>query len=237
MSPAEVRRAWAWLAVATALSAAVFTLWPQLDIWVSGWFHDPRAGFWLAGSALLELWRDAAWNLSILLFLVALAGLAAALFRRHLLGVGVRVWGFVTLLYLTGPILLVNEILKEHWGRARPANVTALGGTQAFTPALMPSDACASNCSFVSGEGSAAVVLGISMLALRPDIAARWPGATQVWTWAAIVIPVLTLAQRIVTGRHFLSDSVFAALFMFAVAMIFAQALKLPLRQDQRGPE
>lgn len=225
MSPDEVRRAWVWLGAAMVLSAAVFTLWPEVDIWFSSLFHDRQTGFWLVGSTALELWRDAVWNLSILLFLVALAGLAAAVLRRRLLGVGVRVWGFVTLLYLIGPILLVNELLKEHWGRARPANSRPFGGPEDFTPALVPSDACASNCSFVSGEGSAGVALGLAMLALRPAVAARWPALGRVWTPLAVLIPLLTLLQRIATGRHFLSDSVFATLFMIAIALALCPIL------------
>lgn len=225
MSPVEVRRAWVWLGAVTALSAAVFTLWPAVDIWFSGLFHDPGSGFWLVGSTVLELWRDAVWNLSILLFLVALAGLALAILRRRLLGIGARVWGFIALLYLIGPILLVNELLKEHWGRARPANSLPFGGPEDFTPALVLSDECASNCSFVSGEGSAAVALGLAMLALRPAVAARWPGAGRAWTALAFLIPLLTLMQRIATGRHFLSDSVFGALFMIAIALALCPIL------------
>jgi hypothetical protein len=166
MSRPEVIRARVWLVVALAVSALVFTAWPEVDLWFSDLFRDPAEGFWLVTSPVLELWRDVVWNLSIIVFLMSLAGLAAALVGRQLLRVGARVWGFISLLYLLGPILLVNGLLKEHWGRARPANVTPLGGTQEFTPALIPTDVCDSNCSFVSGEGSAAVALGIAMLVL-----------------------------------------------------------------------
>lgn len=232
MPPRDMRQAWIGLSAATILSAVLFTLWPGIDLWFSGLFHDPQAGFWLARSRLLEFWRDLIWNASIGLFLCALAGLALSLLRRKLLGIGARIWGFVTLLYLLGPILLVNEVLKEHWGRARPANTLPFGGPAEFTPALAPSDQCASNCSFVSGEGSASVALGIAMLALGPTIAARWPGLRTPWTMLAFCLPLLTLAQRIVTGRHFLSDSVFATVFVLVIALALCPLLAITRRCD-----
>ncbi len=222
----DMGRAARGVAAMVALSALIFTLWPEVDLWFSGLFHDPEAGFWLAGSQLLEFWRDTAWNLSIAMFLLSVAGLLFALVGRQLLGVAARVWGFIATLYLTGPILLVNELLKEHWGRARPAMSDAFGGTAAFSPALIPSDQCASNCSFVSGEGSAAVALGIAMLALVPAVERRVPpGFVLAWRWAAVLIPFATLLQRIATGRHFLSDSVFATLFMLAIGLVLQRLL------------
>lgn len=222
----DMGRAARGVAVMFLLAALVFTLWPEVDLWFSGFFHDPAAGFWLVGSPLLEFWRDTAWNLSIAMFLLAVAGLLLALVRRQLLGVAPRIWGFIAALYLIGPILLVNELLKEHWGRARPAMTDAFGGTAAFSPALIPSDQCASNCSFVSGEGSAAVALGIAMLALVPAVERRAPrGFVRAWRWAAVLIPFATLLQRIATGRHFLSDSVFATLFMLAIGLVLQRLL------------
>ena len=40
------------LTMALILSALVFTLWPGVDLWVSGLFYDPVQGFWLARSSL-----------------------------------------------------------------------------------------------------------------------------------------------------------------------------------------
>ena len=50
---------------------------------------------------------------------------------------------------LLGPGWVVNEALKNHWGRARPEQVSDFGGAQRFTPALQPADQCVKNCSFV----------------------------------------------------------------------------------------
>jgi hypothetical protein len=224
MPPSDLRASAIWLLLAFGLSSAVFTLWPGLDLWFSGLFHDPATGFWLVQSRAFEFWRDLVWNLSIGLFLIALVGLIATAIGRRFLGVAGQVWGFIAALYFLGPFLLVDRLLKEHWGRARPAQVTEFGGTEGFTPALLPTDQCADNCSFVSGEGSAAVTLGICMIMLRPTVARWLPAAgVKAWSAAAFLIPLATLLQRIATGRHFLSDSVFAAIFMLALALFLGR--------------
>ena len=58
-----------------------------------------------------------------------------------------------------GPGLVVNGILKEHWGRARPRDVTQFGGDRRFTPALVIADQCERNCSFSAGHPSAGFAL------------------------------------------------------------------------------
>lgn len=232
MTDSEARRAAVALGAALIVSALVFTLWPDVDLWFSGLFYDPAGGFRLAQSPALELWRNLAWNLSIVTFVVALAGLAAGLAGKALFGVAARVWGFVAALYLLGPILLVDRGLKEHWGRARPANVAPFGGPAEFTPALVPSDQCTANCAFVSGEGSAAVALAVAMLAVGPPIRRRLgPRGLRVWYGAAGLIAAGTLLQRIATGRHFLSDSVFATIFVLAIALILRRLILVPGRR------
>jgi lipid A 4'-phosphatase len=218
---ATQRARWLCLLAALVLAALIFTLWPGVDLWFTGLFYAPGAGFPLARVAALEAARNAVWDLSIALWLLSVIGLGLAMLGRQIAGVGARVWGFVFALYLLGPGLLVNGLLKQHWGRARPADVIEFGGAADFTPALIPSDQCSANCSFVSGEGSAAVVLGIVLLTLRPALAGRVPGRVlRIWDAVAILVPLATLLQRIATGRHFLSDSVFAALFMSLLALV-----------------
>ena len=52
--------------------------------------------------------------------------------------------------------LLVNALLKDHWGRARPNETTLFGGDGAFSGPFVIAGQCARNCSFVSGEGAGA---------------------------------------------------------------------------------
>ena len=51
-------------------------------------------------------------------------------------------------------VIIVNLVLKNYWGRARPNDILELDGNGVFSPWYMYSNACTSNCSFVSGDSS-----------------------------------------------------------------------------------
>lgn len=209
-----------------------FVFCPRLDLQVTALFYRPATGFWLAQMAWLEAIRNFIWDLTIICFVVAVAGGALALAGRPLLGVGLGDWAYVALLYLLGPIMLVNGLLKSHWGRARPADVGDFGGAHLFTPPWQPADQCISNCSFVSGEVAATAVMAIAMLLLRPALSQWLPKSVlRLWGGAAYLLPVLVGVQRVATGRHFLSDVVFALLFMFGLALLLAPVRNLSYRQ------
>jgi hypothetical protein len=56
----------------------------------------------------------------------------------------------------SGAGLMANVLLKDHWGRSRPIDVTQFGGNERFVAWWDPRGNCASNCSFVSGDVSGA---------------------------------------------------------------------------------
>ena len=127
--------------------------------------------------------------------------------RRHLLGLGLPQWIFLALVLITGPGLIANTLLKDNWARPRPIQVVEFGGPDRFTPVLERSGSCARNCSFVSGEASATFAIGfaIAMLARRRR-AALMAAAVAAGSIAGFI--------RMGEGGHFLSDVVFAAVFM-----------------------
>lgn len=214
------------LLVATLVTICVFALWPELDLEVSALFHAPGAGFPMSGDPLVEGLRDFIWNLSIGAVLLSAGALVLAAVRRPLPGFGARAAGFVFLLYLLGPILMVNAGLKQHWGRARPADIAEFGGTASFTPPWLPADQCISNCSFVSGEGSAATALALSFLVLAPAVRRLVPGwGFRLYAAAGVIFPAIGLVLRVTTGRHFLSDTVFAVLLVLALALVLHRLL------------
>ncbi len=193
---------------------ALFLLLPGLDLWTSRIFS--RGGtFPLAGSDALETVRNAIWSASTL---VALGGLALWLIWLPLgraAQVPARLWAWIVALYVLGPGLLVNALLKEYWGRARPAHVFA--GDAEFSRPFLISDQCESNCSFVSGEASAAAALAIVVgVLLWPSLSARRrPLAVALLAMLAGTAGVM----RVLTGRHFLSDVVFAWFLTIFVAL------------------
>ena len=111
---------------------------------------------------------------------------------------------------ILGPGLLVNVALKNHWGRPRPVQVEQFGGTERFMPWWQPNGDCKKNCSFVSGEASAAF-WAIAPAALAT---AEWQPLT---FGAAMVFGAAISFSRIATGGHFLSDTIFAGVFTFLV--------------------
>lgn len=206
--------------LALVLAALIFTAFPRLDLAVSGIFFVPGRGFPLGGLPLSEGFRLLVWNLSNLMAAAALigAGVCLATGRKA----AARVWTFVLTLYLLAPILLVNVLLKSHWGRARPADVGQFGGAHSFTPFWQPADQCSANCSFVSGEVSAATALAVSLFCLTRLLPSSLHRGVRM---TAFLLAAATIFQRVSAGRHFLSDAAFAVLLTLLVAVLLRPLL------------
>jgi lipid A 4'-phosphatase len=195
-------------ALVGVVAALVFVGWPDLDLAASRLFYVEPRHFAFSQSALAGMlrvgFRLLTWGASI----VAVAGIVLALARnRRLFGLGLAQWTFLALVLITGPGLITNTLLKDNWARPRPVQIVEFGGSEKFTPVLERSGSCARNCSFVSGEASATFALGfaIAMLARRrrAELMA-----------AAIAAGSISGLIRMGLGGHFLSDVVFAGVFM-----------------------
>lgn len=200
---------------AMVLAGLVFTVFPGIDPWVSGFFWSHAHSWYLADWTpfrAIYLWLP---KLTFVLVLALLALLALVLLYRRPIGPFDRARLIYLLLTLAiGPGLIANTVLKDHWGRARPSQITLFGGTAHFTPALIPSDQCLSNCSFVSGHGSMAFALIAFAFLVRAPRPRRWA------IRAALAFGGLVGFVRIAQGGHFLSDTVFAAFFMIGTAWL-----------------
>jgi membrane-associated phospholipid phosphatase len=121
---------------------------------------------------------------------------------------------FLAVSIALGPGLLVNTVLKDHWGRARPVQIEAFGGARQFTPAPLPATQCQRNCSFVCGDAA----LGFSLVAFAFLIP---PGRVRRrCVAAALGFGALVGLARIAQGGHFLSDVVFAGIFVFGTTAV-----------------
>jgi lipid A 4'-phosphatase len=216
-------RVWA-VAVAVCFVSAliVFLAWPQIDLRVTALFFQDGVGFPGQSSPVLSTVRHGIWNLSIGLALIAIiGGLYHAVAGRDLFGVPGGRWQLIALLYVLGPGLLVNAVLKNLWGRARPDQIIEFGGSASFSPAWVITDQCARNCSFVSGEGSGAAALAIGGLLVLEALRSRlWPGVLVTLQGLVVTAAITGAALRVVLGRHFLSDTVFAALLVAVIALL-----------------
>lgn len=206
------------LGVALWLSAVVFSAMPQIDISMSRLFFDPVLGFWMAKDEGLLVLREWIWTGCLIALIGAAVAWAYSLRWGPVAGIPARIWGFVVMLHVFGPGLLANVILKGHWGRARPTSILEFGGAQSFTPALEPAQECARNCSFVSGEGAMVSAMLISGLILaRYVICPKRRRQVMIVLWG---VAITGMALRVMMGRHFLSDTIFAGLLVALVAVL-----------------
>jgi lipid A 4'-phosphatase len=126
-----------------------------------------------------------------------------------------RFKGTAVLAFLVGPGLVVNVFLKQHWGRPRPGSTDLFGGDLPFVAAGAWSDACPSNCSFVSGEAASAFWL----LCLVP----LWPAPSRGKAAVAIAaVACVTCGLRVAFGGHYLSDVVLGGLSSLVVFALVA---------------
>lgn len=219
------------LILLSALVLLVFRNLPGLDFWTSNLFFDElpcdtnvgntRCGVFPAANA--DWWivvREIGHALPRLLMLAVFIHLVWLLmFNRNKSPARLYPPVFAAISGILGPLIVVNLILKEYWGRPRPFTTDWFGGTLPFVPAGDISTYCQSNCSFVSGEASAA----FWMLALVFYFAPKHrPAFLTIATLVALGIGLL----RIAFGRHFLSDVVMAALITFTLITLTAWLLQ-----------
>ena len=209
----------------TAMAAVVFIvfgIWPGLDLWVSGLFFASKTGFDGFASGIWNQLRLAVWRVSeIVLALSVLAYLAQRIAPFPLLRATRHLSGFTAALYLLGPGLLVDVLLKPLWGRARPAQVTDFGGSLAFTPPHVLSHQCTSNCSFVAGEMAGAVALAVVFFMVVDRMKGRITLSQQrIAQGLILLVPLFVGVQRIAAGRHFLSDVILSTIFVLLCAVL-----------------
>lgn len=218
---------WLALALMTALATVVFEIWPGLDLTFSQLFFKQGA---FEGSqwAWAKLFYHGMPIVGGLLSAAALWLVLARLIKRLLGRPQTATWlwrraVFSLLVVVLGVGLLVHDGLKDNWGRARPMDVQAFGGSKIYHAPLRPTDQCERNCSFVSGHAAGGFALmAIGMLGSRRT---RWR-----WWSAGMVAGGLVGMARVVEGRHFLGDIVFAGLLIWAVCLLLRE-LWLRLRR------
>lgn len=222
---ARRRQGLAW-GLTTCALLLVFVGWPALDLWVSGLFYDPDQGFAINRLDAVQNFHHAVPLVGRGLLVVALG--AWWLGGRRKAPLLQRWWkpaAALALCMVFGLGALVHEVFKDHWGRARPVQVQAFGGTATFTPPWQPSDQCDQNCSFVSGHAATGFVL-MAVGTLGTVRRRRW------W-WTMGTLAGLALgALRIAQGGHFFSDILFAWVMMWGVSLVIRDAwLRARLRR------
>jgi len=130
--------------------------------------------------------------------------------KRNLFDFHGRQLLYTILVLVIGSGLIVNAILKDHWGRARPNQIIEFGGDKTFSPAFYLSDQDGN--SFSCGHGSAAFSLIAVALLMRKR--------KNLWMGLALTYGSLVSLARIAAGGHFLSDVVVSFFIMYFTAKI-----------------
>jgi membrane-associated PAP2 superfamily phosphatase len=205
------------LAIA-AVAGLIFGLHPGFDLDVARYFHAfedrNRNTFALRLYPALMRARDVGLWIGAILVAPAVGALIVKLIlpRRKMLMSG-RAAVFLIATMALAPGLLVNVLLKDHWGRPRPIDLTQFGGNQNFVAWWDPRGDCPSNCSFVSGDVAGAVWT-IAPAALAPP---HWRALAYT---AALALGVGMGMIRIMAGAHFPSDVIFSGIFTFLIIWI-----------------
>ena len=217
MHPSDRGTASSWLLLLLLIvgASALLTFAAGIDKSVETLFYDPAHGFAARANPDIAMLRAstriAAYGVGLFLIFALLWRVVAG---RALWGLSRAGVVYLLAVFLLGPGLLVNAVLKEHWGRARPSQIIEFGGDKHYTAPLVIADQCGHNCSFVSGEASLGFAFGAFGFAARTARRRRLGFTTGIGLGSAFGL--LRMAQ----GGHFLSDVFFAGLFMFLLAWL-----------------
>ena len=226
-SPRTGRRSLLAFCAVAAIGGVALYRYPGIDLFFAGLFHEPGAGFPAARDPDLQTVRRGFIWVGYAVFAALLLALAARhLWGRYLFGLTRRSICFIVLFSALGPGVMVNEVFKNHWDRARPRAIVEFGGEKTFTPPLVIADQCERNCSFVSGEaGYGFAYAGFAFL-----VAPRFRRRV---FWAGIGFGSVVGAGRMMMGAHFLSDVFFAGVFVVALAWVLHREIVLRGRLDR----
>lgn len=205
--------------LATMIVSGVFMVFPALDLAVSELFYVKGRGFPLEIDPFWSLVRDVGQyaTTSALIAVIALL-LAKIVLPTRPMAIKPRILLFLASTQILGPGLLVNGILKEYWGRARPRQTDVFGGRNPFSSPWEIADGCQNNCSFVSGEASSSFWL-IAFVFVVPK---QW--RVRVLALTLLVASILS-ALRVAFGGHYLSDVLIAWGLTLIVILVMRHVL------------
>jgi len=185
--------------------SGLFFIFPQIDLKVSALFY--HHGIFFKPSWMLVARRVLDWVVWVFVISLLLLLFCNWLFKRKLIKTAL----FLILCFALGPGLLVNVILKNHWGRPRPSSLVRFGDKLTYQKPWVISSQCATNCSFVAGDPSTTFAF-FALVAL-----------TRKKFWRNLVFSLCALGWiffagiRLVAGGHFLSDILIGATLVWIV--------------------
>ena len=159
------------LVLACIITLVLFST-PETDLRLIEYFYSPRQiPHWPLANAPVwsVLYKSTPWVTAGLVIAgsgLIISGITRAGSRQQL-----RHGLFIILSLAVGPGLIVNSALKEHWGRARPREITQFGGVAHYTVPFQPSSAGGNHfpAAIVLSDFSMRVVGGFGENAAQPS--------------------------------------------------------------------
>ncbi len=210
------------LLISFILFVILFTYFPSIDLSFSRLFYNFDHGFISNNNFIIRLIQTfiiIAICVTTIVVVCEVIFVNYKAFRRgessfkHSLLNMYYVLLYLSLVAVMGGIVLIHNVTKEVFHRARPFQIEEFGGAAEFSPAWIISDQCSEDCSFVSGhaaKGFALYSLGFLSIGRRR----KWLFITA--TFIGLSFGIL----RIATGKHFLSDIVFSGFIMFFISWL-----------------
>ncbi len=176
-------------------------IWPGIDRFPWNILYDwaPAPGILLAVSALI----------------IFVGGFFSLPLKKHR-----RSAVFLLLLLAIGPGLIVNVLLKDNLGRARPREIMECGGTHPYTE-IWQKGTTGSNSSFPSGHASIAFYTLAPWFIFRDGKKKTATGFLLFGLGFGIAVGLARMLQ----GGHFLSDVLWAGGIVYLVGGILALLL------------
>jgi lipid A 4'-phosphatase len=202
--------------IGTALLSLAFFLFPQIDISISAMFYDKQGHFHYKEEPFIYFIYELI-PIATKLFVATCTVYLLFILGKHRSFkkmIKTRVF-FLFLSASIGPGIIVNYVLKENFGRARPSQVTEFKGTSKFSRPFEISDQCTTNCSFPSGHAAMGYYFTAAAYLLT-----GW--YFSLFYIGGIMFGSIVGLTRIMVGAHFASDVVAACfLILFINHLIY----------------
>ncbi len=209
----------------------IFYAYPEADIYLTSLFYSESKGFLYSENFFVEAIFIIIPKLSFVygIYLLVMSIL-------HLRYTKMIDKALLYALLFTATIissgLIVNYCFKDHFGRARPKQITEFGGNKIFTEVFVMSDQCNTNCSFSSGHAAGAFIMTSTAFLV--------PKQYQIFVFfCGILFGMMAGTFRVLQGAHFPSDILISGSVVLLTNFLFiilysrisdasAQANKIP---------
>ena len=201
------------------LLIVLFTLGPTLDLFFADIFYKGSGQFLLQSFYFITFIIREILLPIVLIYILILPIISKYIpLKKLFFGHG---FSFVDIFFIwialvINNLIIINLILKNLWGRARPNEVLQFGGKEDFTPWFKIADNCSSNCSFVSGDSSVGFALVVLYFVTN----------NKYYMYLAVFFGIIFGVVRIAEGGHFFSDVLFSGVIVFVFSFLIKNIFK-----------